>query len=280
VSSLRTQIQIEVNRLSHLPTLSPVLALVVSMLEQDSSSTRQLAAVIEKDQALCARILRLVNSPFYGFPHRIASVSHAITLLGFNVVKGLVLSSEAFTGLGADRGLWEHSLGTALFSKKIAQVLSMPDYEELMVAGLLHDLGKLILTVLHPEQYASAVTAARNQSCTIREAESAVFGIDHVEVVALTVQAWHLPSRLMDAIVHHHTPFAAPRSRSGASVVHLADALARLMGYGDPGDNTMPEFHPDVLLHLWIHLSQLDSLLPEVENLYQSGRTFLNGRSH
>ena len=151
------RIQREIDSLSNLPTLPGVLEFVNSMVDEDSSNAQSLGEIIARDQVLSAKVLRLVNSPFYGFPGRISSVNHAIVLLGFNVVKGLLLSTAVFDSLADEaKGLWEHSLGAAVLSRSIAKEAGLRDPDEIMVAGLLHDLGKVILSFLAKEDYAEA----------------------------------------------------------------------------------------------------------------------------
>ncbi|MBN2308085.1 MAG: HDOD domain-containing protein [Candidatus Hydrogenedentes bacterium] len=266
------QLERKVVDLANLPTLPGILKKISKMTEGAESSAGDVAEVIATDQVLSAKVLRLVNSPVYGFPGRISSVTHAVVLLGFNVVKGLVLGTAVFDTLGQHgRGLWEHSLGCALFSRRLAQEKAMPDIEEVMIAGLLHDLGKVVLSYLFPERYEEAIADADTNRRHIALAERDVFSVDHARVASWVAREWHFPVRLSDPITYHHRPDLAKEKREAAAVVHVADILARGMGYGFCGDETLPELDHEAFQQLEIPFAQLDQIIEDVEMEYAAG---------
>lgn len=266
------QLQKKVEDLSNLPTLPGVVQVVCSMVEDQQLGAQDIGEVISRDQVLSAKILRLVNSPVYGFPGRISSVNHAIVLLGFNVVKGLVLSSAVFDGLsGGMEGLWEHSLGTALISRRIAKELKHPDAEEIMVAGLLHDLGKVVTSFLEPEAYEEARRYAEAHHTHISVGEKEVFGIDHTRVSSWLGWRWHLPERLTDTLAYHHRPERAKQGKEVTAMVHVADILARGMGYGSGGDMSMPPLDHASYQALGLSFEQIDDILEDAETEFQGG---------
>jgi putative nucleotidyltransferase with HDIG domain len=265
-------IERKIEDLSNLPTLPGVVKILTAMVESESVSAADIGGVISRDQVLSAKILRLVNSPIYGFPGRISSVTHALVLLGFNVVKGLVLGTAVFeTMAGETKGLWEHSLGTAVVSRRIAKTLGMRESEEVMVAGLLHDLGKVVLSFIAPEAYREAIARAEEQNCHVAETELAVFGLDHARVAARVAERWHLPARLAAALTYHHNPARAKQYHETVAVVHLADILARGMGYGYPGDWTMPPLDHEAFQSLGLSFEAIDRVLEEAEHEYAAG---------
>jgi putative nucleotidyltransferase with HDIG domain len=258
--------------LATLPTLPGVAKHISRMVEDRRTSAADLGELIAKDQALSARLLRLVNSPVYGFPGRISSVTHALVLLGFNVVKGLVLGTSVFESVTQSvQGLWEHSLGCAIMSRRLARELALPDIEETMIAGLLHDLGKAILSYVAPEDYEQALKIARTKRCHIAVAEREVFGVDHARVNSWLAEEWHLPPRLNDALTYHHRPDLAKHSKTATAVVHLADILTRGFGYGFPGDMSMPPLDHVAFESLGISYEQIDHVLELAEAEYASG---------
>ncbi|MFP4499874.1 MAG: HDOD domain-containing protein [Candidatus Hydrogenedentota bacterium] len=271
------QIERDIADLSNLPTLPAVVKILTSMVEDENVSAGDIGTVLQRDQVLSAKILRLVNSPVYGFPGRISSVTHALVLLGFNVVKGLVLGTAVFDTLGKDaRGLWEHSLGTAVLSRRLARELDRRETEEIMVAGLLHDLGKVVLSFLAPEEFRRACELAAARRCHIAQAEREVFGVDHTRVGMWVAASWHLPARLSEALAYHHKPGRAKRFTDAAAVVHLADILARGMDYGYPGDPTMPPLDHEAYQTLGITFEQLDRVLIDAERDFATGVDLLN----
>ena len=135
---LRTKQKGQILAVKDLPTLPGVLTEVSALVENPDSSTDQISKVIAKDQVLSAKVLKMVNSPVYGFPGRIGSIQHALVLLGFNVIKGIIISTSVFDVMNEHmRGLWEHSLGCALASSAVARAIGCKDPEEYAVAGLL-----------------------------------------------------------------------------------------------------------------------------------------------
>lgn len=262
----------KIEHISSLPTLPGVLQLVCTMVEEEGSSVNQIAEVISRDQVLSAKLLRMVNSPFYGFPGRISTVTHALVLLGFNVVKGLVISASVFENLGGEmRGLWQHSLGTALLSRRLALELRLPEPEQIMIAGLLHDLGKLVLNQTVPEYYQASREHAQIIQCHIGQAEREVFDTDHAEVGAWMAQRWHLPESLCTVLRYHHEPSMAIEARKMTAVVHVADLLARSMDYGDPLDNAMPPLDANAFRELRLGDAQILRALDQTERDFQIG---------
>ena len=271
------QIYRRVSDLSSLPTLPGIISKLSSMAENDNVSSADLAEFASHDQVLSAKVLRLVNSPIYGFPRRISSVRHAVVLLGFNVVKGLVLGTAVFdTFTKHAQGLWEHSLGCAVVGRSLARQMGMADAEEVMIAGLLHDIGKATLGHLAPEDYQEALAMAHEEGCTIGAAEKSLFGINHAKVAEWLGEQWHLPPRLSDPLGYHHRPSRARHSKDVTAVVHVADILARGMGYGHPGDDTMPELDDEAFRLLGLSFPRIDKALEEAETDYVQGAGIFN----
>jgi putative nucleotidyltransferase with HDIG domain len=267
----------KVSGLSNLPTLPGVAMHISRMVEDKNSSASDIGDIIAKDQVLSARILRLVNSPVYGFPGRISSVTHALVLLGFNVVKGLVLGTSVFESFAKQaQGLWRHSLGCAVVSRRLSRELGVPDVEEIMVAGLLHDLGKAVLSHVVEKEFSEAVQIAKDKNCHIALAEREIFGVDHARVASWIADEWHLPPGLSDALTYHHRPDLAKHNQHMTSIVHLADILARGMEYGWPGDATMPPLNHEAFQLLNISYEQIDRVIQQSEAEFASGSDILS----
>ena len=263
------QLENEVLQVSNLPTLPNVVKDICAMVEDKRTGASDIGEVVARDQVLSAKILRLVNSPVYGFPGRISSITHALVLLGFNVVKGLVLSTAVFDTFAQHTcGFWQHSLGCAIISRHLAKELAMADPEEIMVAGLLHDLGKAVLSFMAPHEFEEALAMAEENHCHIAVAEREVFGVDHARVASWVAREWHLPDRLCDALAYHHRPDLAKAGRQTTAVVHLADILTRGMGYGKPGDRAMPTLDHQAFHSLGVSYEQIDGVLEHAEMEY------------
>lgn len=262
----------KVEDLSSLPTLPAFVTVITNMVEDDSTSAQEVGDIIQRDQVLSAKILKLVNSPVYGFPRRISSVTHALVLLGFNVVKGLVLSTAVFNDLATEAsGLWKHSLGTALLSRRIGREIGVLDPEECMIAGLLHDLGKVILSHLALEDYVRAIALAHESGRHIADVEREIFGVDHSRIAHWLALRWHLPDRLTDALIYHHEPSMAKSNTQMAAIVHVADILARAMNYGEAGDGTLPALDHNAFEGLGLSMEQLDTIMIDADEQFRQG---------
>lgn len=224
-------------RIQSLPTLPPVVRKLTTMVESPDVTAQEVGKLISTDQVLSAKVLKLVNSPFYGFPGRISSISHAIILLGFNVIKGVVLSASVFDVMEKSMvGLWEHSLGSAIISGTLSRRLGLNEPEEISTAALLHDIGKVLVRISLSADYDKIAWVIEEKGCSFREAEIEVLGVDHAEIGQWLSEEWGLPERLIIPISYHHDPDNAVRLKERVAVVHIADSLVRAFGVGYGGD--------------------------------------------
>lgn len=208
------------------------------MIEDEHSTPKQIAEVIAKDQVLSAKVLKMVNSPVYGFPRRINTIQHALVLLGFNVIRGIIISTSVFDVMTqAMVGLWEHSLGCATISKIIAEELQLKDPEEFAVAGLLHDIGKVVIAVQLPEEKEEINRMVEEEDISYFNAEKKVLGFSHDRVNAWLAEHWNLPLTTKEALTYHHSPRFAQFHPDFANVVHIADFITKVLEIGNSGDD-------------------------------------------
>ncbi len=238
-----TDLRNRIEKLGDLPTLPHVVQRLAAMIGRPTVSTEEIGAIIEKDQVLAAKVLRLANSPFYGFPSRIGSVAHAVIVLGFNVVKGLTLCASALSIMkdaGMDQ-LWRHSLGVAITANLLAARLEIKNPEELFVAGLLHDIGKVVLYVKWPEVGSSIKDVAKAEGDrSLFELEQELLGLSHADIGGCLANAWNLPVTLREPILYHHAPTLAKEAALQTAIVHVADILVKGLACGNPGDDLIP----------------------------------------
>jgi len=239
-----------INRVSDLPTLPSVVARVNEMVGDPSVSAGNINDVISKDVALSSRILKLVNSAFYGFPRRIASVTHAIVILGFNSVRNVTLSASVFEAFEAKdlpfgyRDFWVHSIGVAVATNVIARQKRLADVEDAFMCGLLHDIGKVVLHQFARDDFARALNYAQDKDCLLFDAEVEVLGASHAHIGGLLTDRWRLPPKIVDVIRFHHSPMEAAEARELTATVHIADAFARALMIGSGGDRKIPKADP------------------------------------
>ncbi|GFK95530.1 hypothetical protein NNJEOMEG_03396 [Fundidesulfovibrio magnetotacticus] len=245
-----------------LPTLPKVLDEVSRLVRDPDSSTEQIAKLIAMDQVLSAKVLKMVNSPIYGFPGRISSIHHALVLLGFNVLRGVIVSTSVMDIMLQNMvGLWEHSVGCALASATVARHVGLKDVEDVSVAGLLHDLGKVVCAVQLPEMKTSIEAMVKAQDVTYIDAEKAVMGFGHDRVNAWIADHWKLPPAIKEGISYHHKPQLARLYPDVACCVHLGDFMVRLFEYGSGGDDSVLYLEPDVLKKLKLKPADLEKIL-------------------
>jgi HD-like signal output (HDOD) protein len=241
-----------------------------------------LARTILEDQSLTARLLRLVNSPFYGFPRRIATVTEAVTILGFAPVRSLLLTASVVDLLVGEEtpdfsptGLWEHSVGAAVGAGLLARYTRHEDREEVFVAGLLHDVGKLVLFHFVTKEFLAVLETSRREDIPIRTAEQRLLGFTHDQVGRLLAERWKLPVRLSEAIGCHHRPDLAQVGKREAALVHVAEALTRALGLGSGGDDAVPMLEPECWRRLGLQTTILEPLMIELEEQYADARAIL-----
>jgi len=227
------------SRVRTLPTLPVIVYKLLKLIESPTSTAAELAEVIARDQALTARILRLVNSSFYALRSEVVKISHAIALLGFVAIKNLALGLSVVDMFGRRAGeldgeaFWGHSLCCATCARLIAEHVRYTPAEEAFVAGLLHDIGKLVMNEHFPNKFDTALRAAREYLLPLTTAERRVFETDHAELGAALAEHWHLPEALRTAIAGHHAP--SPTDKL-TNITYLANALAKAKQIGSGGD--------------------------------------------
>ncbi len=263
---LRTKQKGQILAVKDLPTLPGVLQEVAILVENPNSSTDQISKAISKDQVLSAKVLKMVNSPIYGFPGRIGSIQHALVLLGFNVIKGIIISTSVFEVMNENmKGLWEHSLGCALACSAIAREIGCKDPEEYAVAGLLHDIGKVVAAVQLPDSRAAIDALVREKDVSYRQAELEILGFAHDRINLWLCSYWNLPPNLKEGLSYHHRPMSATLYPKIAQVVHVGDFLARLFGVGNGGDDQVSALDEGVLEALEITPEVLHKILNGLE---------------
>lgn len=245
-----------------LPTLPNVLYEATKLMERPDTSTEDIAKVISYDLVLSAKVLKMVNSPIYGFPGRIGSVQHALVLLGFNVIRGIIISTSVMEIMTkAMVGLWEHSLGTALACNRIAEACGFEEPEEYAICGLLHDLGKVVAALQLPDLKDEIIEIVKKEDISFREAEKQVYGFDHSRINLWLCGHWHLPPRIKDAMTHHHRPLSAQLYPEAAHVVHIGNFVVRVFEHGSGGDDQVPFLEPKTMDALQLKFKDLEKIM-------------------
>ncbi|MCG3113710.1 MAG: HDOD domain-containing protein [Candidatus Manganitrophus sp. SB1] len=263
----REEIRRLIKETRSLPTLPGIITKMSALVENDKTSIQEIARLVSSDQILSAKVLKLVNSPFYGFPGRVSTVSNALILLGVNVVKGLSLSASIFEMMEKNVvGLWEHSLGTAVAASVIAKRIGAPEAEEISTAALLHDIGKVIVKIKFEEDYKRFESLVQDKEISMFEAERELLGADHAEIGGWLAKSWYLPEKLIEPIAYHHDVEKATRHPLNTAIVHLADVLVKAGGFGFSGDNVVPLIQPAAWKKTGLTETQLEGIIDEIED--------------
>ncbi|MFQ5654285.1 MAG: HDOD domain-containing protein [Planctomycetota bacterium] len=247
-----------VHRIYDLPTFPLIITKLMEVAEDPKSSSSDLAEVMEKDQGLSAKILKLVNSAFYSFSKPVSSLKHAITLVGYNSIRSLAISvsmknliqieSEIFD----QKRFWEHSLVVALGTRLLAEMHRFPMKEDAFTAGLMHDVGILLKARYFPDELVEAREKMISRRISLCAAEEEVLGVNHTLLGAWLAEHWRLPPLLREPILRHHQleegPLSAAQQRSMEpehvqvlGYVTVANCLARASGYAHNDETTFRE---------------------------------------
>lgn len=235
-------------RVTQLPPLPEAVMAVMQALQRDDLSAQHSVELIERDQALAARTLRLANSAFYGVPGRVGSIGDAVRMLGLRTVAGVLTAAAMHSSLRVDacpgfcfESYWRHALGTALLARSLAPSGGL-NADEAFLAGLMHDVGLLVLAVFQPDAAVMSIKHSQEQDAPLYQAEQEILGIAHPAVGALVANHWHFPAAISQAIAHHHAPLPpGPGERiSLSSLVQIADALTHALDLNQDDHEAVP----------------------------------------
>ncbi len=245
-----------ISGIKNLPTLPVVIARLAKLLADPETSVKRVTQLLAEDQALTARLLKLANSAYYGFAGQVASVSQAVVMLGFGGVRDVALSASVINlfpgrpGEGDELGelfpvaeFWEHSIGAGVACRTLARVCKLGDPEEAFVAGLLHDIGKLIMLEHTAEELLAVLRACRDDQQTFVAAEAAQ-GASHAALGRLLVEQWKLPERISEPVGFHHRIRPRRATAQVTAAVQFADVFVRGRGVGASGDEFLPPLEP------------------------------------
>ncbi len=226
-----------VTSVSEIGALPQTMATVLKVIDNPTAGTDEIAAIINRDVALTTRVLKMVNSVRYGRSRKVAHVSEAVRVMGLNSIKVLTLSSSVF-GIRPDdelfqqlniKRIWRHFIETAIVARNIAEEIDYRDPEEAFIAGLLHDIGIVIMMLHFKRDYLTVIEKLNDQQSGIISAESELWMFTHCDVGAAIAESWKLPSRIIHVIKHHHditSPAIIPDDDILNAIIAAADHIA------------------------------------------------------
>lgn len=256
---------------SDLPTLPTVYSRLEAAIEDPRSSTTSISAVISSDATLTARLLRIANSAMFQFPSQITSISTAVRVVGTRQIRDLALATivigmfERFNPpVGKMEMFWQHSIACGVAARVVGAQRREVNVERFFVAGLLHDIGSLLLYLHMPEQMMVAMKHASEGSLPLHVIEKDLIGFDHAELGAALLSQWGLPAALHRAVRYHHSPDQCVDFRMDASIVHVSDVIVNALEIGNRPD----AFVPPLMDEVWASLGLPTAVLaPSIEQI-------------
>ena len=248
IENFREKVEQTINLLPPMPT---VMRELIEALNDDNADLRTVGKIISRDPSMAMNVLRIANSAFYGLPAKVTTIDHAVRMLGMDEITSLCISCSASQSLKAPKGVptldleqfWRHCVATGVIGKILVRRLNLGRMESLYLAGLFHDVGKVVLDRFKHDVYTEIVELTYKESISILDAERAVMGASHDMVGGWLVDKWRLPEVFGEVARHHHSVMEASGESSVAvAVISAADQLARLKGFGFGGDMNGVDF--------------------------------------
>lgn len=271
-------------KIEQIPTLPMVVTRIMQLIENPKTSAAEITKVISLDPALTVKILKLVNSAYYGFPKKITTITHAIMILGFEDVKNIALSVSVFDifkqeeteGAVFDRiAFWQHAIAVGVCTKLLAKKMRYKNAEEAFIAGLLHDVGKIIIDQFFHEELVQIMQIVRTENTLFINAERKLFDMDHTEVGRVVARKWGLPQAIIDCIAYHHDPSIREDLDILVSMVHASDIFTRIQKIGSGGDDLVPQLKKEAWTKLKLQPAELKKIYEELHVEVEKAEAFL-----
>lgn len=266
-----------------LPTLPSVASEIIRLANSPKTNAADVGRIIEQDQALTTKVLKLVNSAFYGFPGQIKTIQHAVVIIGFNKVKNVVMAATLFdmtkkcrkNGLDIPR-FWLHALGAAIAARVCDKHFDKDTKgDDIFVAGLIHSIGLLIMDQIFPKECAEVRKLCETSDMSIVEAEREVFGFTNCQVGEWIAEKWRLPLMLRQSIRYYARPMQAREEIVAASCSHVGCSISRALGVGNPGYTRVLPIDPQLCSRFGLDAPMLDAIVGETLDELRLAKEFI-----
>lgn len=268
--------------LKSLPPFPLVAQRVLVLLNQPEVSIQELVEIVRFDPAITANILRISNSAYFGLRREIHSLHQALLLLGNQELLKIIIASGATRvfcrptpGYFTERlGLWRHSVSCALMADLLARDLTLPEQAASFTAGLLHDIGKMLLSLYVNQKFTEIMEVVESQKTSFQQAEKAVLGIDHAQLGGEMARLWDFPDRLRLVIHLHHLDRPEAFADDMVLLIYLADILVLMFGQDLRADGLVYQGYPEVLRHFRLRERDLERILLKFGSAWQEAQVF------
>lgn len=266
-----------------MPPLSPVVHKIIIVANDVTSSAQNLTDVIQLDPVLTAKVIRMVNSAYFGLPQEIKSLKQAVVMLGLNTIKNTALSSALMGKIAIKKGaidseeFWKHSIGVATASKLIAQRLGIDKklLEEYFIAGLIHDIGKVLMNNFFPDELNQIIEASQSKGGSIIEIEKSILGLTHEEIGIAIGKKWNFENNLLYAVGKHHVPIVKGDSALYSMVVHIADVFVKVLKVGFSGNYVIDPIDDEIWKALSLNEEIVFEILSTLNDELKKAKLFL-----
>jgi putative nucleotidyltransferase with HDIG domain len=281
---MKTVVEKVKSSIDRMPSLSPVIHKINEVANSVKSSAQDLTDVIQLDPVLTAKVIRMVNSAYFGLPQEVKSLKPAVVMLGLNTIKNVALSS-AFLGNVYLKGktsldgedFWKHSLGVAVACKMIAKRLNIATklLEEYFIAGLIHDIGKVLINNFFPDEMNIIIEQSQQTNDLVTDIEKNVLGLSHEEVGIAIGKKWKFENNLLYAVGRHHQPILQGNSAIFSMVTAVADTFVKILKVGFSGNQKIQPIHEDVWKILNLDEQTVFTALSTINEEIEKARLFL-----
>ena len=234
-------------------------------IKNPRTSVTEIGKIISEDQGLTARLLKMANSPFYGYPSKIETIFDAVLIMGTKQIQNLVLATSVinvFKGIPREfvsmETFWHHSIACGVIARVIAGYRREPNIELFFTAGILHDIGRLIMFSKASEKYRDIMFHCRAQNQLLFNTEREMMGFDHADLGSALLKEWKLPTNLIEMVACHHNALKAVQYFSETSIIHISDIIAHALQIGNSGELFIPPLYEAA----WEQLSFSSGILP------------------
>ena len=276
-----------INEVQKLPTLPAVANKVTKLLKDPTCTAIRVSEVIDKDPSLTIRVLRLVNSAFYSMRTEVTNVRHAVALLGFKTISQMVITISVFDvfkgGYGREfdrEGFWKHSIGCAVISQNIAQLINYAGVDDCFTAGLLHDIGKVVVDQYLHEEMEQVIRLTQERDISFADAEKEIMGVTHADIGGQVMNNWKIPVRIMVAVKYHHNVLEERGDSEDArdpivDIVRLSDVMCRREKIGYTGDRLCPDITEELYSRLNTSKEVIDQLIESCRDEIEKAGIFI-----
>jgi len=265
-------------------SLPTIYTKIDEALSSANCTNTYLVDILSEDTALSARLLRLANSAMFNFPSKIDSISQAITIIGTQQLRALVLASSVmklFKDIPEDlinmEMFWRHSIACGVCARIFASLRRAANVEYYFLAGLLHDIGRLIMFKEVPNEISSAMKQAKETKQLLFKVEKEILGFDHAKLGAMLLKDWKLPPQLVESTAYHHTPNRSADYQDEVAIVHVADIIANVAQLGSSGEHLVPTLDTQAWERIGLPDATINVVLDELQKQYNIAVDFVLG---